>query len=157
MKKRKFIAKTLVLIIIFYMVLYNLSVKFYIDEGKFSLIHYKYEEIYDKSDYICVIRLNKPLASIEKYKIEKENTVNIITKDEEKIIVSFLGEAELYDIGNENGIDLIDTYYLSPIELNFNMDSYKVKRKNFVFKIKTDKENIISFKYRKEIINIVLN
>ncbi|HAG43535.1 MAG TPA: hypothetical protein DCL31_09580, partial [Clostridium sp.] len=89
--------------------------------------------------------------------IEKENAVNIITKDEEKIIVSFLGEAELYDIGNENGIDLIDTYYLSPIELNFNMDSYKVKRKNFVFKIKTDKENIISFKYRKEIINIVLN
>lgn len=157
MKKRKFIAKTLILIIIFYMVLYNLSVKFYIDEGKFALIHYKYEEIYDKNDYICVIRLNKPLASIEKYKIEKENTVNIITKDEEKIIVSFLGEAELYDIGNENGIDLIDTYYLSPIELNFNMDSYKVERKNFVFKVKNDKENIISFKYRKEIINIVLN
>ena len=157
MKKRKFITKTLISIIIFYMVLYNLSVKFYIDEGKFALIHYKYEEIYDKSDYICVIRLNKPLASIEKYKIEKENTVNIITKDEEKIIVSFLGEAELYDIGNENVIDWIDTYYLSPIELNFNMDSYSVKRKNFVFKVKTGKENIISFKYRKEIINVVLN
>lgn len=157
MKKRKSIAKILILFIIFYMILYNLSVKFYIDEGKFALIHYKYEEVYDKSDYICVIRLNKPLASIEKYRIEEENTVNIIAKDEEKIIVSFLGEAELCNIGNENVIDWIDTYYLSPIELNFNMDSYKVKRKNFVFKVKNSKENIISFKYRKEIINVVLN
>ncbi|WP_291578782.1 hypothetical protein [Clostridium sp. UBA6640] len=157
MKKRKFITKILILIIIFYMILYNLSVKFYIDEGKFALIHYKYEEIYDKSDYICVIRLNKPLAYIEKYKIERGNIVDIITKDEEKIVVSFLGEAEFYNIEDENAIELIDTYYLRPIELNFNMDSYKVKRKNFVFKVKSGKENIISFKYRKEIINIVLN
>ena len=71
------------------MIFYNSNIKFYTNEGKWALINYKYEEFYDKEEYIYVIRLNKPIAHIEKYKMEKENVVNIIAKPEEDIIISF--------------------------------------------------------------------
>ncbi|MBD8048227.1 hypothetical protein [Clostridium faecium] len=156
MNKRKLITKILILFIIFYMIFYNSNIKFYTNEGKWALINYKYEEFYDKEEYIYVIRLNKPIAHIEKYKMEKENVVNIIAKPEEDIIISFLGETELYNIEKRDGIDVKDEYFLNPIEFSFNIDAYKVKRKNFVFRVKNNKKNIISFK-NKKIINIILN
>lgn len=156
MKKRKVIIKILILFVIFYMIFYNSNIKFYINEGKLALINYKYEEFYDKENYVYVIRLNKPLAYIEKYRIEKDNTVNITTEDEEEIIISFLGETELYSIEKVDDINFIDIYYLTPIEFNFNINSYNTKRKNFVLKIKNNKRNTISFK-NKKIINVILN